>query len=162
MTSLRGGSRLILANRTQRDPETLTAGEGDTLGSWKPNEDGRGDQEKGGGTQDREGRLRLPPQRYLEVDEDGGSQDPQALEEISQHMHKGSPDTGVSQGQRVSLPFLQRCILCAPRSMAVGGSSLVQHKGHSEGGERFSCMACSSSPAVPTSTCFPSQKDNTT
>lgn len=136
--SLRGGSRFILANRTQRHPETLTEGEGDTLGSWKLNKDGRGYQE-------REGRLRRPPQRYLEVDEDGGGQDPQALEEISQHMHKGSPDTGVFQG--VSVPLLQRCILCAPRSMAVGGPSLVQHKGHSEGeGERFSRMACSSSP----------------
>lgn len=51
-------------------------------------------------------------------------------------MHKGSPDTGVSQGQRVSMPLLQGCILCTPRSMAVGGSGLVQHKGHSEEGER--------------------------
>lgn len=43
---LRGGSRFILANRTQRHPETLTEGEGDTLGSWKLNEDGRGYQER--------------------------------------------------------------------------------------------------------------------
>lgn len=66
----------------------------------------------------------------LEVDEDRGSQDPEALKEIAQHMHKGSPDTGVSQGQWVPVPLLQWCILCTPRSVAVGGSSLVQHKGH--------------------------------
>lgn len=46
MTSLRGGSRFILAKRTQRDPETLTEGEGDTPGSWKLNEYGRGYQER--------------------------------------------------------------------------------------------------------------------
>lgn len=35
-------------------------------------------------------------------------------------MHKGSPDTGVSQGQWVPVPLLQWCILCTPRSVAVG------------------------------------------
>lgn len=48
----------------------------------------------------------ITPLRYLEVDENRGSQDPKALKEISQHMHKGSPDTGVSQGHWVSMPLL--------------------------------------------------------
>jgi hypothetical protein len=48
----------------------------------------------------------MPPLQYLEVDEDRGCQDPKALKEVSQHMHKGSPDTRVSQGHWVSMPFL--------------------------------------------------------
>lgn len=73
-----------------------------------------------------------PDGQYLEVDEDGGSQHPKALQEIPQHMHKGRPDAGVPQGQGLLWPLLQRCILSPPRPMAVGGPSLVQHKGHSE------------------------------
>lgn len=51
-------------------------------------------------------------------------------------MHKGCPDAGVPQGQGQGLPgpLFQRCILRTPRTMAVGGAGLVQHKGHSEGG----------------------------
>lgn len=103
-----------------------------------------GEVDEGGSRHQEEGGDAVSPQPlswYLEVDEDRGSQDPEALKEISQHMHKGSPDTGVSQGQWVPVPLLQRCILCTPRSMAVGGSSLVQHKGHSEEGEQFRQMA---------------------
>lgn len=48
-------------------------------------------------------------------------------------MHKGRPDAGVPHGQGLPRPLLQRCILCPPRPVAVGGPSLVQHKGHSEG-----------------------------
>lgn len=70
---------------------------------------------------------------YLEVDEDGGSQHPKALQEIPQHMDKGCPDASVPQGQGLPRPLLQWRILGPPRPMAVGGPSLVQHKGHSEG-----------------------------
>lgn len=71
--------------------------------------------------------------QYLEVDEDRGGQYPKALQEVPQHMHKGCPDAGVPQGQGLPGPLLQRCILRPPRPVAVGGPSLVQHKGHSEG-----------------------------
>lgn len=71
--------------------------------------------------------------QYLEVDEDRGGQYPKALQEVPQHMHKGCPDAGVPQGQGLPRPLLQRCILRPPRPVAVGGPSLVQHKGHSEG-----------------------------
>ena len=70
---------------------------------------------------------------YLEVNEDGGNQHPKALQEVSQHVHKGRPDAGVPQGQGLPGPLLQRCILCPPRPVAVGRPSLVQHKSHSEG-----------------------------
>lgn len=40
-----------------------------------------------------QGRVRAG--RYLEVDEDGGGQNPKALQEVPQHVHKGCPDTGV-------------------------------------------------------------------
>lgn len=70
---------------------------------------------------------------YLKVDEDGGSQHPKALQKVPQHVHKGCPDAGVSQGQGLPRPFLQWRILSPPRPMAVGGPGLVQHKGHSEG-----------------------------
>lgn len=86
-------------------------------------------------------------QWYLEVDEDGGSQYPKALQEVPQHVHKCCPDAGVPQGQGLFRPLLQRCILCSPRPVAVGGSSLVQHKGHSEGeAKQLSPGACSWPP----------------
>ena len=43
---------------------------------------------------------------YLEVDEDGGNQHPKALQEVSQHVHKGCPDAGVPQGQGLPGPLL--------------------------------------------------------
>lgn len=89
-------------------------------------------------------------QWYLEVDEDGGSQYPKALQEVPQHVHKCCPDAGVPQGQGLFRPLLQRCILCSPRPVAVGGPSLVQHKGHSEGeAKQLSPGACSWPPMPP-------------
>lgn len=104
---------------------------------------GAGSQEEGWGK---------PDGQYLEVDEDGGSQHPKALQEIPQHMHKGRPDAGVPQGQGLLGPLLQRCILSPPRPMAVGGPSLVQHKGHSEGEAEPLSPAAAPSLLCPIST----------
>lgn len=118
--------------------------------------------------QTRARRLKAPAAQYLEVDKDGGNQDPDALNEIPQHVNKGSPDTGVSQAQGVGwgpTPLLQRCILWTPRSMTVGGASLVQHKGHSGGGgERSASWPVLSLHSLllqyPPPPIFPSQREN--
>lgn len=86
--------------------------------------------------------------QYLEVDEDGGSQYPQTLQQISQHMHESCSHTGVPQGEWLPLLFLQGCILRPTGPMAVRGASLVQHEGHSAEEEQNSWVWAASSWAL--------------
>lgn len=82
---------------------------------------------------------------YLEVDDSGSNEDPDALQQVPHHVHKGSSYAGVAVGGYGGATGAVANPLIAPgaRAVAVRGARLVQKVGHAA--ERSSSTATTGS-----------------